>query len=603
MKKIILPIVIVLGIVLSVLFGFQIKIDKVINNKIAELNENGFIVKHNQTTNYLKTKAMGELEVIYPDKVASYIFKNMENNEFKNSIESQYNLLNANEKELFFEGIKLDYDFVLGNFNGKFNTNIYLTNLSKKTMYNLTQDAQNQNNQWLLEFLKNKKLQLSINENNEYKIADIDTLIPNEAFITIRDIKGVGSNIAISFLKISNADGNRKDLFQMNNLNIEYFKDSNNENSKVSIKNINFEDETNNFYLSNLTLNSKYQKDDVNVATKSEISFDEIVVKNSNQEVANLKKSSLSVDVNKLPIKKIEEITNYLENKKFDEYIKSLFESGLAIDFKGEASNYVINNLKMLNILKFNSNVQLNKNFSVTNVPNIENLLETIKLNIDLDVDAATNMKSFLTAQLGTEVAFVDVENDLKRFEVVLNGDEVFINNKKVFNKKDLKPTVGNISQGGLFYEYKMLEKNQLQLDIKYFPNMTSISSGGVSVSFPQLLDKTRIIKYTTESFELINFYKAGSEIWNGGLERNIFSKYLLVEGWDDNWSDSSKFKDLSLIIDVKGLDTLKVNLRAGSLNDVDLSQKDSEIVPEEGELDQQDYPIKFIEIPLPKVK
>lgn len=603
MKKIILPIVIVLGIVLSVLFGFQIKIDKVINSKIAELNENGFIVKHSQTTNYLKTKAMGELEVIYPDKVASYIFKNMENNEFKNSIESQYNLLNANEKELFFEGIKLDYDFVLGNFNGKFNTNIYLTNLSKKTMYNLTQDAQNQNNQWLLEFLKNKKLQLSINENNEYKIADIDTLIPNEAFITIRDIKGVGSNIAISYLKISNADGNRKDLFQMNNLNIEYFKDANNENSKITVKNINFEDETNNFYLSNLTLNSKYQKDDVNIATKGEISFDEIVVKNSNQEVANLKKSSLSVDVSKLPIKKIEEITNYLENKKFDEYIKSLFESGLAIDFKGEASNYVINNLKMLNILKFNSNVQLNKNFSVTNVPNIENLLETIKLNIDLDVDAATNLKSFLTAQLGTEVAFVDAENDLKRFEVVLNGDEVFINNKKVFNKKDLKPTVGNISQGGLFYEYKMLENNQLQLDIKYFPNMTSISSGGVSVSFPQLLDKTRIIKYTTESFELINFYKAGSEIWNGGLEKNIFSKYLLVEGWDDNWSDSSKFKDLSLIIDVKGLDTLKVNLRAGSLNDVDLSQKDSEIVPEEGELDQQDYPIKFIEIPLPKVK
>lgn len=603
MKKIILPIVIVLGIVLSVLFGFQIKIDKVINSKIAELNENGFIVKHSQTTNYLKTKAMGELEVIYPDKVASYIFKNMENNEFKNSIESQYNLLNANEKELFFEGIKLDYDFVLGNFNGKFNTNIYLTNLSKKTMYNLTQDAQNQNNQWLLEFLKNKKLQLSINENNEYKIADIDTLIPNEAFITIRDIKGVGSNIAISYLKISNADGNRKDLFQMNNLNIEYFKDANNENSKITVKNINFEDETNNFYLSNLTLNSKYQKDDVNIATKGEISFDEIVVKNSNQEVANLKKSSLSVDVNKLPIKKIEEITNYLENKKFDEYIKSLFESGLAIDFKGEASNYVINNLKMLNILKFNSNVQLNKNFSVTNVPNIENLLETIKLNIDLDVDAATNLKSFLTAQLGTEVAFVDAENDLKRFEVVLNGDEVFINNKKVFNKKDLKPTVGNISQGGLFYEYKMLENNQLQLDIKYFPNMTSISSGGVSVSFPQLLDKTRIIKYTTESFELINFYKAGSEIWNGGLEKNIFSKYLLVEGWDDNWSDSSKFKDLSLIIDVKGLDTLKVNLRAGSLNDVDLSQKDSEIVPEEGELDQQDYPIKFIEIPLAKVK
>ena len=124
----------------------------------------------------------------------------------------------------------------------------------------------------------------------------------------------------------------------------------------------------------------------------------------------------------------------------------------------------------------------------------------------------------------------------------------------------------------------------------------------GISVSFPQFSDSKRIVKNTTKSFEEINFYNAGSQIWNGGLEQNIVSSYLLAEGWDNNWADG-KDKEITLIIDVKDLETLEIYLRAGALNEKDALEKPSEIVPLSGELDQQNYPVEILEIPIFRVR
>uniref|UniRef100_UPI00404856E4 hypothetical protein n=1 Tax=Aliarcobacter sp. TaxID=2321116 RepID=UPI00404856E4 len=603
MKKIILSLALILVLIASGLVAYQFNIDKEISNKIEELNNNGFMVKHNQNTNYIKTTANGELEIIYPDKVASYIFKNIDNEDLKSNLTSEYNKLNSNEKELFFEGIKFEYDFVLNNFTNKFDSNIYLTHLSKKTMYNLSQNNYDSSNQWLLDFVKNKKLQMYINEKKEYKIVDIDTLIPNEVFITIRDIKGVDGNLSISYMKISDANIANKGLIQIDNLNLDYFKDLNNENSKFTIKNIYFEEQNKNFNLKNLVLKSHYQKDLVNITSKNEISFDEVVVKEFNQEITNLKKSSLLVDISNLPINKLEEIRNYLENEKFEEYLKSIIESGLIIDLKGNASSYKINNQNIFETLIFDSNMKLNKNVDFNNVSDLENILENAKLTIDIDVQAAQNIQTLFNTLQKSEVTFIDGVNNLKRFEVVLNGDEVFVNNKKVFDKKDLKPkAIEPQVLDSLSYNYEMLEDNKLKLNIRYSPTMSTFSSGGISISFPQLKDTSRMIDYKTQSFEEINFYDANSEIWNGGLEKNILSSYLLVEGWDDNWADYEE-KKLTLIIDVKDLESLIIYLRAGALNDIDSTKKRSEIVPEYGELDQQNYPVNVIEIPFFKAK
>ncbi len=612
MKKIIWLLVGFLLIVAAVFIGFKIKIDKEIAAKIDELNNNGFIVKHNQSTNYLKTNANGEIEVIYPDKVATYIFKNMENEEFKKAFEKQYNLLEISEKEAFFEGIKFDYDFEIDNLKAKFNSNIYLTNLSKKAMYNLTQESEDQTSRWLLDFLKDKKLNVNIKEDGQYRVSDIDTVIPNEVFITIRGLEGNSKNLKLPLIKVSNTDTIEKGFLQLNNLNIDFDKTANKENSKSTIETIQVQDFENILNIKNLVINSNYEKDEININAKSEINFDEITMKTDSEQTMSFAKSSLSFNVDKLPIKKLEEIKDYLENQKYEEYLKSIAQSGVVIQSTGSASNYIVKTQKIFDILKYDLSLELNKNSSINEIKSLKDIFGKMKLIVDLDKETALNAKTLLSLQSNSDIDFVDTKDNLRRFEAELKIDGIYVNNKKVLDEKELmfpeeqifdEPAVENTTGKGVFYEYKLLDDNLLQVDFKYVADMNVVSSGGISVSFPQLKDAKRIKEHKTNSFEKINYYNANSEIWNGGLQKNIKSTYLLIEGWDENWKDVQTNKEFSLIIDVKDLDVLEINLRAGALNESDSTQKASEIVPVEGDLDQQNYPIEIADIVISTLK
>lgn len=623
MKKKFLIVVVFLAIIAAVLFAFQSKINNEINSKIDELNNNGFIVKHQQSTNYINTSAKGEIEVVYPDKVASWIFNGIKDEELKKAIEEQYNLLAPNDKELLFSGTKFDYDFVFENLTSKINTNIYLTQLSKIAMNNLAQETDKPSSKWLLDFLKDKKLQVSINEKKEYKVADIDTIIPDEnIIITIRGFQGNEKNLTINSFKISDMNMENRGLLLLNEIAINYEKDTNKESSKTLIKNIEFQEKDNIFNIKNLVINSSYQKDEVNINTKSELGFDEVTTKNFNQEAVNLKNTLLTFNINNLPIKKLDEIALYLKDQKYEDYLKSLAQSGMVIESSGNASNYVINQQKILDTLKFNLTFKLNKNMVENEPKDVTDIFEDAKLTLDLDAPTAQNVKGLLDLKQNSNISFIDVDNNLKRFEAVLKNDGLYVNNQKVLEKNELAIpakdntfqeevttedtsddlTTKKVSQKSLTYNYKLLEGNLLELNIKYSPDMKVVSSGGISVSFPQFTDSKRIVKNTTKSFEEINFYNAGSQIWNGGLEQNIVSSYLLAEGWDNNWTDG-KDKEITLIIDVKDLETLEIYLRAGSLNEKDALEKPSEIVPLSGELDQQNYPVEILEIPIFRVR
>ena len=623
MKKKFLIVVVFLAIIAAVLFAFQSKINNEINSKIDELNNNGFIVKHQQSTNYINTSAKGEIEVVYPDKVASWIFNGIKDEELKKAIEEQYNLLAPNDKELLFSGTKFDYDFVFENLTSKINTNIYLTQLSKIAMNNLAQETDKPSSKWLLDFLKDKKLQVSINEKKEYKVADIDTIIPDEnIIITIRGFQGNEKNLTINSFKISDMNMENRGLLLLNEITINYEKDTNKESSKTLIKNIEFQEKDNIFNIKNLVINSSYQKDEVNINTKSELGFDEVTTKNFNQEAVNLKNTLLTFNINNLPIKKLDEIALYLKDQKYEDYLKSLAQSGMVIESSGNASNYVINQQKILDTLKFNLTFKLNKNMVENEPKDVTDIFEDAKLTLDLDAPTAQNVKGLLDLKQNSNISFIDVDNNLKRFEAVLKNDGLYVNNQKVLEKNELAIpakdntfqeevttedtsddlTTKKVSQKSLTYNYKLLEGNLLELNIKYSPDMKVVSSGGISVSFPQFTDSKRIVKNTTKSFEEINFYNAGSQIWNGGLEQNIVSSYLLAEGWDNNWADG-KDKEITLIIDVKDLETLEIYLRAGSLNEKDALEKPSEIVPLSGELDQQNYPVEILEIPIFRVR
>jgi hypothetical protein len=618
MKKIVGLIAVFLVVIVAiVLFWFQSKINEGISNKIAELNNNGFIVKHEQSTNYIKTTGKGDIEVIDTDKVASYIFANIKNEEVKKAFETQYNTLDSNEKGMFFEGIKFDYDFVLENFNGKVNSNIYLTQLSKKTMYDLSLDVDNSSSKWLLDFLKNRNLQVSINEKKEYKIADIDTVIPNEFFMTIRGITGNENNLAISTFKLSDADVSKKGFLLLDNLNVDYEINANKESSKTIIKAIEFQNDQTTFNIKNLMINSDYEEVMGNINTQSEFSFDEVLSKTAGVETLNLKNSYLKVNLNNFPIKKLDEITQNLADQNYEEYFKSFAQSGITLQSTGSASNYTIGSQKIFETLKFDLALALNKNVSVDNMKKVNDVLESEKLTIDLDKQTAENVKNMLNQKENLDVNFIDLSDNLKRFETVLKSDGLYINDKKVLDESQLlfpneeqvdeqaiddTTPIQKVEQKNLKYTYKMIDENLLRLDIKYKSNLNVVTSGGISVSFPQLADKTRIVKNSTNSFKEINLYDAGTEIWNGGSQQNIPSTYLLVEGWDDTW-DNSVEKDMSLVIDTNGLQTLEVYIRAGALNEKDANQDASEIVPQIGDLDQQSYPVEFLEIPLSRVR
>lgn len=608
MKKITWGIVAVLVLVLALVIGFKVKVDNLISSKINELNENGFLVKHQQSTNYLKTNGKGDVEVVYPDKIASYLFSNMKNQEIKDVLQKEYNLLESSEKELFFEGIKFDYDFVVDNITTDVNVNVSLTNLSKKVMYNLNQDIYNQTSRWLLEFLNDKKLKVSFDRFGQFKLADIDTVIPNEVFITVRGLEGSSKNLRIPLLKLSNTDSSKNGLIQLNNTNIDYESTQNKEVSKSTIENISIYDLNDTLNIRNLVVNSVYEKDETNIKANSEISFDEVIVKNYDEVELSMKNSSLTFDVSNLPIKKLDEITYYLENEKYDEYIKAIAQSGIKIQSFGKASKYEYKSQKLFETLKYELSLGLNKNATIDEPKGIKDIFESIKLIVDLDDDSALIVKNLINFQLQSDsFDFVNSPENLKRFEAELK-DGVYVNGKKVLEEQDLLfaqdenyeeiPSYEDLSKG-IFYEYKFLENDFLQLDIKYVTDLNVVSSGGISVSFPQFSDATRIGKYTTNSFAKVDFYPKDSEIWNVKDQRYIKASYLLVEGWDEHWTNAQEEKMISLLIDIRDLDVLVVNLRTGALNELTSSEKPSEIVPEYGDMDQQDYPIERIEIPL----
>ena len=303
-------------------------------------------------------------------------------------------------------------------------------------------------------------------------------------------------------------------------------------------------------------------------------------------------------------------------------------QSGLEIQSTGNASNYLINQQRILDTLKFNLSFKLNKNMVENEPKDVTDIFEDVKLTVDLDASTAQNVKGFLDLKQNSNISFIDIDNNLKRFEAVLKEDGLYVNNQKVLEKNELAIpsedntfqedvnnesiennqntsddlTIKKVSQKSLTYTYKLLDDNLLELNIKYSPSLKVVSSGGISVSFPQFTDSSKIIKNTTTSFNVINFYEAGSQIWNSNLQQNIASTYLLAEGWDSNWTDK-KDKEITIIVDVKDLETLELYLRAGALNEVDTSEKLSEIVPQTGEIDQQGYPVEILEIPIFRVR
>src|SRR5690606_90247 len=111
----------------------------------------------------------------------------------------------------------------------------------------------------------------------------------------------------------------------------------------------------------------------------------------NNEETMNLKNSSLKLTLTNLPIKNIDEVSEYFKNQKYDEYFKALALNGTTLQSSGNASNYVIKNQKIFDTLKFDLSLGLNKNASLDEAEKVTDIFENAKLTIDLDNETAIN--------------------------------------------------------------------------------------------------------------------------------------------------------------------------------------------------------------------
>lgn len=622
MKKIFLGIVIVLITIVGGCYGFKFAVNSKIESKIAELNSNGFIVKNEQNSQKFETLGSGQIEVIYPDKVASYLFSKIEDKDLKKSLEKQFSLLDRTTKDELFEGLTFEYDFTINNLTSKLDLNVYLTKLSTRTTYNLAQTYSyyaNTQKVWFEELLKEKKLHLNIDEKGNYKLSDINFVIPNKAFFTFRNIFGDKSNMKIGLIKISDVynDAYTKGSLVIDNINMNYLSNKDKKSSKINIENLEFADSKDSFKIKNLAMDSNSLMDKENISGNSKISFDEATV----GKTAILNKTSMDISFDKIPFKKYEEMMDSLYSnnvdfeKQYDEFLKALSQNGITISSKGEATNYLILEKKYFDTLKYEATLSLNKNIpSIKDIKSIKDIFEVVKFTVDMDSQSATNLIGDLSKE-DAKFTFIDTaDNNIKRFEAQLKTDGIYVNGIKVLDEKELELPSKNydvLSYDGVSgantqvtSSYELINDNLLRVTFKYTPNMEVISAGGIAVSFPQLKDASKIKAHNTNSFDKIDYYTAGNEIYSGMLGKNVKAEYLMIEGWDNNWTDPKTTKEFSLDIDITDMKSsyLEINLRGGALNETDSTKKYSELAPDENQSftrDQQSYPVNIADIDL----
>ncbi|MCT7583065.1 hypothetical protein [Aliarcobacter butzleri] len=631
MKKIFLGIAIVIIVIGAICLGLRSTVNSKIQSKVEELNKNGFLVSHEHSFDHYQTIGKGKIEIIYPDKVASYLFSKIEDEDTKKSLEKQYNLLDRATKDRVFEGITFDYNFVMNNISSKLDLDLYLTNLSQRTMYKLEQTySYAPQTNWLKPLLENKKIHLNIDENKNFKLDDINITIPNDSFITIRGVNGTQNNIKVALFKIADVydDSYTKGSLLIDNLAFDYSSQKEKKSSKLDIENLEFIDYTNVVSIKNLILDSQSLQDKDNISGNSKISFDELnIVKDnklyltSSSKNIGLNKTSLDIAFDKIPYKKYEEMLSSISDKdflqKYDDFMKAVSQNGFQMTINGASNNFKIDENKYFNTLKFNSTFKMNQKFdSMNNIKSIKDIFEVAKATLDIDADSVKSLSSLLKDE---EFKAMDIENNQKRFEIELKDDGLYFNSKKFLDQKDLEfsslNTLGTsvlAENGKVVSSYELVDKNLLRVTFKYTTNLENVTAGGLAVSFPQLKDASKIKAHNTKSFDKIDYYKGGQEIYSGMLGKNVKAEYLMVEGWDKNWTDTKQEKEFSLDIDIselkKDYSYLEINLRGGSLNEnvVTTSPKYSEIVPNESQsftTDQQSYPVNIADIYLLDLK
>ena len=559
MKKLLIGFV-VLIVAGAIFFTINRSVDKAVNLKIEELNQNGFSITQNNSNLPMKIRKDGEIQVIDAIKALDFIVKNIEESQAKEVFVEFLNIFDSQSKQLALEGTKFDYDFSLNIFTKEMNADLYLKELSV-VLQNELENSEDEASKELLSILKQKAIHLKVDDKMNFTLDDI-AFSNSGSLISLRGINGDKNSLNIALFKIIGANN---ESFVLEDMKSYYKEIEKNIDTKFSVSNLSLDSEFVKMGIKNILFDGSSKNINDKVSTKDKISFDEFsfisndvqsLINGSN--IINVKNSEFSFSLDNLPYKQYKELMKVIDSededifsKAFDSFFEELVKSDVKVSSSGVSSSFSQNSEKIFEKLRYEANLSLNKNMKPALVSGLNDIFEKIDIKIDLDKVSADKLILPLKESLGLN--YKDIANDdLKRFEISLK-DGIYINDIKLLEEKDLKFTQQEsdfeyYDDENLTTSYDMIGENLLKITFGYKSSLNENSQKGLVVSFPQLKDKSRVVSTILGDLKEINVYEPNSELFTINPYESIKNSFLAIEAYDDTLSENS-LKEFSIIL------------------------------------------------------
>ncbi len=282
MKKLLIGFV-VLIVAGAIFFTINRSVDKAVNLKIEELNQNGFSITQNNSNLPMKIRKDGEIQVIDAIKALDFIVKNIEESQAKEVFVEFLNIFDSQSKQLALEGTKFDYDFSLNIFTKEMKADLYLKELSV-VLQNELENSEDEASKELLSILKQKAIHLKVDDKMNFTLDDI-AFSNSGSLISLRGINGDKDSLNIALFKIIGANN---ESFVLEDMKSYYKEIEKNIDTKFSVSNLSLESEFVKMGIKNILFDGSSKNINDKVSTKDKISFDEFsFISNDVQSLIN----------------------------------------------------------------------------------------------------------------------------------------------------------------------------------------------------------------------------------------------------------------------------------------------------------------------------
>ncbi len=146
---------------------------------------------------------------------------------------------------------------------------------------------------------------------------------------------------------------------------------------------------------------------------------------------------------------------------------------------------------------------------------------------------------------------------------------------------------------GRIDIDATLLAGNRVELTVTA-KNLTDYTTGGISLSFPELYDEFLLLERDRGDFKDLTLYPVGSRLFYVPTRKTIRSRYLLLEGDSKGWRKGVS-KSFTVVMQMpRGMSELYINARTAFRQ-----QKDIISMPSYGAEDQQGFANYRMRVPL----